>query len=109
MGRIKTEAAKGVREYKPTKSIAMDTKRISEEQKRQMDLEYRAYLLERLRVFKAVSIKSIGQGLGEMLVTFNNNLDKPEWFLNEEAAAVFPIWSLRDVVVLLENKKDRKV
>lgn len=103
-GVYKTEAVMGNKEYRPSKSIAMGVK-LTEEQEKAWDEMYREGLIERLKVFRPVDAKVYD----DSTIFFNNNMDKPEWFWNEEQINVMYIWRLRDLVVLLENKHEKLI
>lgn len=104
-GVFKTEAAKTV-EYSPSKSIYMDSSSLSNEVEEEWDKIYRDGLRERLLEFKPTQAYNLSDGFYRKLVLFNKNMDKPEWFWNEEEIQKFDLWILRDVVVLLENGRE---
>lgn len=106
MAKIKTEAALGNREYKPSKSISMGGSKVPKETLDAWDKQYRDQLTERLKTFKPIQAKSIDEGFYATVVAFNNNLDKPEFFWSDEGISEMAIWTLRDLVVLLENGKE---
>jgi hypothetical protein len=108
MGQFKTEANKGVREYSPSISIAMDSSSMPKETAQALDKLYREGLIKRLKEFTPIQAKNVAWDIGSQTVVFNNNLDKPEWFWNDPALELIHVWDLRDIVILLENGRDIK-
>lgn len=94
---LKTEAAKGVAEYKPKKTFYPKNTVDSEP-----EVPYRDELLTRIKVHKALSAK---KHMAEY-VSFNNNLDNPSWFWNLEALDKADVQRLRTLAVILENEAE---
>lgn len=101
MPRIKTEAQLGPKEYKPRKTYAPP--KVDKETTDNWEANYLKLLVERIKMFKPVQ----GKAIMPQFVTFNNNLDKPEWFWNDTAFRESGIWTVRDLAVLLENSKNK--
>lgn len=104
--RIKTDAAKGAAEYKPKKTINF-AENISTKAPSDWEQTYREELVQRIKVFKPVSVKSFFNGIYTEFIKFNADLEKPEWFWNDETIDGAGVWTLRDIAVQLENAKKK--
>lgn len=96
MGRIKTEAVKGVAEYAPVVTINTTV----DDYNRSWEVDFRYFLTKSISACKAVNLKSAFPEV----VSFNNNLDDPRWLWNEEALSTLHIWRLNDIYTILSNR-----
>ena len=104
---IKTEAAKGVKEYKPSKTIAV-TEKLTSDAAANWENIYRDNLIERIKVFKAISAKSFFNDLyAELIHTYMDENNKLITVWNLEKLKEEPVFTLRDLAVLLENSKKK--
>jgi hypothetical protein len=99
MGRYKTEANKGVKEYSPKKTYTVPNN-LSTEEQIHWEEAFRKDLVERLKAFKPASVKEFA----DELIIFNGDLTNPSWTWNDSAIEDKYIWSLRDTVTILENR-----
>lgn len=97
---IKTESLLGNIEYKPV-TTSYPSKIFQGES--DWVSAYKSELINRLKVFKAVSIKKYWGGLYNEFVNFNNDTTNPSWSWNQDKLEESDIWTLRDMAVLLEN------
>jgi hypothetical protein len=99
---IKTESQMGNIEYKPTKSVGPV---VFNEVDKAWDATYRPTLITCIKAHPAITAKSMEHFA--VLVTFNGNLERPEWHWNEEGFVGFGTWQLRDLALLLERKNTK--
>lgn len=108
MATYKTESSKGIREYSPKKTIALSSNSVSDEQKDALQDMYKEALIARIKVFKPVDSKEYGD-IYENVITSNQDLENPIWSWSDEGLKDLGIWQLRDLAILLENKKEKGI
>lgn len=97
---MKTEAAKGVREYTPKINMA-----VNKEIKSDVNWEknYKEDLINRIRECKALKAKTVYGGAYNHFVLFNGNLENPAWTWDLEKLENSGIELLRNLAVIIEK------